>query len=94
MLSDRDILSAMPTSVKPASIQENGVSQPSEAAAIAHGTRLSTAERAQIDRVLAQVGGNKTKAAQLLGISRRSRYRWVDRLDIDPLALPRRDSPA
>jgi two-component system response regulator HydG len=44
--------------------------------------RLSTAQRDQIARVLADVGGNKTAAANQLGISRRSLYRWIERLDI------------
>jgi transcriptional regulator with PAS, ATPase and Fis domain len=44
--------------------------------------RLSTAQRDQISRILAEVGGNKTAAAHQLGISRRSLYRWIERLDI------------
>jgi two-component system, NtrC family, response regulator HydG len=45
--------------------------------------RLSTAQRDQIQRVLREVDGNKAAAAKLLGVSRRSLYRWLDRLDID-----------
>jgi transcriptional regulator with PAS, ATPase and Fis domain len=45
-------------------------------------SRLSAAQREQIARVLNQVGGNKTAAAHELGISRRSLYRWIDRLNI------------
>jgi DNA-binding NtrC family response regulator len=43
---------------------------------------LSTAQREQIRRVLADANGNKAAAAKLLGISRRSLYRWLDRLDV------------
>jgi len=43
---------------------------------------MSTAQRDQITRVLRQVGGNKAAAAKQLGISRRSLYRWLDRLGI------------
>jgi two-component system, NtrC family, response regulator HydG len=43
---------------------------------------LSTAQRDQITRVLRLVGGNKAAAAKQLGMSRRSLYRWLDRLDI------------
>lgn len=45
--------------------------------------RLSTAEKEQIERVLQEVGGNKAAAAKLLGVSRRSLYRWLDRLNIE-----------
>jgi transcriptional regulator with GAF, ATPase, and Fis domain len=51
--------------------------------------RLSSAERAQIGRVLKQVGGNKTEAAKILGISRRSLYRWIDRLALAGVKGPR-----
>ena len=43
---------------------------------------MSTAQREQITRVLRQVSGNKAAAAKQLGISRRSLYRWLDRLGI------------
>jgi two-component system, NtrC family, response regulator HydG len=45
-------------------------------------TLLSTAQREQIVRVLRQVAGNKAAAAKQLGMSRRSLYRWIDRLGI------------
>ena len=45
-------------------------------------TEWDAAQRDQIERVLHQVGGNKTAAAHELGISRRSLYRWIDRLNI------------
>jgi two-component system response regulator HydG len=45
-------------------------------------SKLSTAQRDQIARVLRESGGNKTAAAQHLGISRRSLYRWIERLEI------------
>ena len=43
---------------------------------------MSTAQREQILRVLRQVDGNKAAAAKQLGMSRRSLYRWLDRLGI------------
>ena len=43
---------------------------------------MSTAQRDQIKRVLQQVHGNKAAAAKQLGMSRRSLYRWLDRLGV------------
>jgi two-component system response regulator HydG len=43
---------------------------------------MSTAQRQQITKVLNQVNGNKAAAAKRLGISRRSLYRWLERLNI------------
>lgn len=80
MLSERDMLAAMTTSGRPRSAADREVSRASEAPEVPEGARLSSAQRAQIDSVLKQVGGNKTEAARLLGISRRSLYRWIDRL--------------
>jgi two-component system response regulator HydG len=47
-------------------------------------TLMSTAQREQIVRILRQVAGNKAAAARRLGMSRRSLYRWIDRLGIAP----------
>jgi DNA-binding NtrC family response regulator len=58
------------------------VAPPRPAAPKAESARLSTAQRDQISRVLAEVRGNKTAAAHQLGISRRSLYRWIERLGI------------
>jgi DNA-binding NtrC family response regulator len=44
---------------------------------------LSTAQRDQIQRVLSETKGNKAAAAKLLGVSRRSLYRWIERLNMD-----------
>jgi len=43
---------------------------------------FTTAQRDHIERVLREAGGNKAAAAKLLGISRRSLYRWLDRLNV------------
>ena len=40
---------------------------------------LADAEEEQIRRVLAATGGNKSKAAQLLGIERKTLYRKLER---------------
>jgi len=39
---------------------------------------LAEMERRYIRRVLAAVGGNKSRAARVLGVDRRSLYRWLD----------------
>ncbi len=41
---------------------------------------LADAEEDQIRRVLAATGGNKSKAAQILGIERKTLYRKLDRM--------------
>ena len=43
---------------------------------------MSTVKREQIEQVLQQCRGNRSAAARMLGISRRSFYRWLDRLDV------------
>jgi len=41
---------------------------------------LADAEEEQIRRVLAATGGNKSKAAQILGIERKTLYRKLERM--------------
>ena len=90
LLTDREILSAMAVSSRPAPAAPSEGSRASAPPDEPEANLLSSAQRAQIDRVLKQVGGNKTEAARLLGISRRSLYRWIERLALtDP--RPRRE---
>ncbi|MFN7985591.1 MAG: sigma-54 dependent transcriptional regulator [Vicinamibacterales bacterium] len=69
-------LSTVPTAAVTASFR----GAPGEGAAEA--SLLSTAQREQIIRILRQNNGNKAAAAKQLGMSRRSLYRWIDRLGI------------
>jgi DNA-binding NtrC family response regulator len=91
IVSEREILTAMAASARPSFAPS--VAAPAGMAHAAdpgslmplpeNGQLLSTAQRAQIDRVLKMSGGNKTEAARMLGISRRSLYRWIDRLALE-----------
>jgi transcriptional regulator with GAF, ATPase, and Fis domain len=54
----------------------------SDASVDPESSLMSTAQREQIVRVLNQVDGNKAAAAKQLGMSRRSLYRWIERLGI------------
>ena len=83
MLSERELHAAMSAGMGGAARAAAAVSpRPAALAPRPVSSRLSAAQRDQIERVLSQVGGNKTAAAHELGISRRSLYRWIDRLNI------------
>jgi transcriptional regulator of acetoin/glycerol metabolism len=43
---------------------------------------LADAEEEQIRKVLAATGGNKTRAAQILNIERKTLYRKLERMDL------------
>ena len=77
MLTERELATALAAA-------GGGAARPVSAPAAPkpNPNRMSTAQRDQIARVLQEVGGNKTAAAQQLGMSRRSLYRWIERLDI------------
>jgi len=82
MLTERDILAATTTARRPVPVPvaaENP--RPAREDTGVSDDLLSSVQRTQIDRILKRVGGNKTQAARLLGISRRSLYRWIDRLE-------------
>jgi two-component system response regulator HydG len=80
ILTERELANSMspapPEATASLSPEESQPQTPDDAAL------LSTVQRDQITRVLRLVGGNKAAAAKQLGMSRRSLYRWLDRLDI------------
>jgi DNA-binding NtrC family response regulator len=79
LLGEREVLAAI------AAVSGDAVHQPrADVDEIAETDLLSNAQRRQIERVLKRVGGNKTEAARLLGISRRALYRWLERLELTP----------
>jgi len=82
ILSERDISRAM-SAAPPAGVAAAASASPALSMADAEDANLlSSAQREQIERVLRQVGGNKAAAAKMLGVSRRSLYRWLERLDV------------
>jgi DNA-binding NtrC family response regulator len=81
MLTDRDLASAMAVSGHAA--VGTPPMLPFGDADESDPNLLSTAQRDQIQRVLIETGGNKAKAARLLGVSRRSLYRWIERLHLE-----------
>jgi DNA-binding NtrC family response regulator len=80
MLSERDVIAAMPPRLDTPSV-------PSEASARA-GSRgfdphmVTDAQRAQVEQALRETHGNKAAAARLLGTSRRSLYRRLNRIQV------------
>jgi len=65
-------------------IDEQAVSEAIEAMAPHEhaGETLAEAEEEQIRRVLEATGGNKSRAAKILGIERKTLYRKLDRMDM------------
>jgi two-component system response regulator HydG len=65
----------------PATVRERraaDVDQDAMSAALARGLTLDELEREYIKRVLAAEGGNKTRAAQRLGLDRKTLYRKLE----------------
>jgi DNA-binding NtrC family response regulator len=81
IVGEREIGSAMST-VPQTSMEPAQVRHEAAPAYDPQSSLMSTAQRDQITRVLRQVNGNKAAAAKQLGMSRRSLYRWLDRLGI------------
>jgi len=79
LLGEREVVAAM-AAVSGGTVHR----RKADAGEIDETDLLSSAQRRQIERVLKRVGGNKTEAARLLGISRRALYRWLERLELTP----------
>jgi DNA-binding NtrC family response regulator len=87
ILTEREVQTAMATRLASSDPDSARVARPPAPSADtqagdAESMLLSTAERDQIRRVLRSVKGNKAAAARQLGMSRRSLYRWLERLGI------------
>ncbi len=82
IVAEREMATAMstvPTSATP-SVADSDTERPDDIGA--DPALLSTAQRDQITKVLRQNRGNKAAAAKQLGMSRRSLYRWIERLGV------------
>jgi two-component system, NtrC family, response regulator HydG len=82
MLNERDVLAAMPPAIDtptPAVLTDSALAA---SASTWDPAFLTNAQRTQVEHALRESHGNKAAAARLLGISRRSMYRWLDRLDL------------
>jgi len=68
-------------------------SQDRLATAVAQGLSLEQLEREYIERVLDAEGGNKTRAAQRLGLDRKTLYRKLEEYAATPKQAPDGDGP-
>ena len=82
MLDERDIVTAMPPQTGAPEHPALTESVPPAGASTWDPAFLSNAQRTQVEQALRQSGGNKAAAARLLGISRRSMFRWIKRMDL------------
>jgi two-component system, NtrC family, response regulator HydG len=82
MLSARDVLAAMPPAIDTQTPQMLTTSVLPASSSAWDPNYRTHAQRAQVEQALREARGNKAAAARLLGISRRSMYRWLERLDL------------
>ncbi len=80
-IGERDFTSSLSQIVTPN--VDPAVSHVREIAPLEGGDMLSHLERDHIIDVLARAGGNKAKAARMLGLDRRSLYRRLEAYRID-----------
>ncbi|OFW05358.1 MAG: hypothetical protein A3I61_05060 [Acidobacteria bacterium RIFCSPLOWO2_02_FULL_68_18] len=92
LLTDRDIQRALPASGRAAGLPDVrrepgsvpvGHAEGGDSAERGPRSRLQDLERDQVQRALAEADGNKLKAAELLGISRRALYRKLEKYGLE-----------
>jgi transcriptional regulator with PAS, ATPase and Fis domain len=81
ILGERDFMAAFASRAAATESTVPGTAEPA-AFPTPEDSRFAGEQRDRIARVLREANGNKAAAAKLLGISRRSLYRWIDRLDV------------
>jgi two-component system, NtrC family, response regulator HydG len=87
MLSERDVLAAMPPAIGTEASPGLTESLPQEGSTLDPNI-VTNAQRTQVEQALRQARGNKAAAARLLGISRRSMYRRLERLKLSHPPAP------
>jgi DNA-binding NtrC family response regulator len=80
ILSERELAKAMAPAGSSTAAKPDDAAVPARSGA--GWQDFTAAQRTHIVRVLREAGGNKVAAAKLLGISRRSLYRCIDRLQV------------
>ena len=91
MLNERDVLAAMPPPIDTPTPPVLTESAPAASASTWDPAFLTNAQRTQVEQALQEAGGNKAAAARLLGISRRSMFRWVKRLNLSQPTAPTKE---
>lgn len=79
---ERAVVLADGSSIKPEHLLHYGVQMASEAPALGDVLTLAEVERRQIERILRHSNGNKSHAAELLGIDRKTLWRKLQRYGI------------
>ena len=91
ILNERDVLAAMPAAIDTPTRQVLTESALAASASTWDPAFLTNAQRTQVKQALQEAGGNKAAAARLLGISRRSMFRWVKRLNLSQPTAPTKE---
>lgn len=77
-----------PVLLQPTAVPGSGVASTVAPLALADDGTLSSIEKARIVEVMQLQQGNKSRAARMLGITRRSLYRLLEKYELDPSARP------
>jgi transcriptional regulator with GAF, ATPase, and Fis domain len=91
ILSEREVVAAMPPGIDTPMLLAVTASASTPPVSTWDPTFLTNAQRVQVEHALREARGNKTAAARLLGISRRTMYRWLDRSDLCQPVAPTED---
>ncbi|MDX2081404.1 MAG: helix-turn-helix domain-containing protein, partial [Terrimicrobiaceae bacterium] len=79
----RRLVAMEPSGAVPAAVVQRELAYYRQRESEEEAIELDAVERQQILKVLKQAGGNKTKAAEILGIQRRTLYKKLARMEKD-----------